>query len=579
MRQTLLFIALLLLSTSPLFAQQWAKKVDVSVLQSPQKGCWILMQQQANTQTPAQWSKSEKTRYVFEHLQKTANESQSALQAFLTQTQRNFRSYWIINAIYIPQPDLQLIEQIAQRNDIARILPNDAIQYAQPERDAVDNNLRDAEPEWGLTRIAADRLWALGINGQGAVIGGQDTGYDWDHPALLSAYRGWNGSDAQHHYNWHDAIHEKHFLNADTLNPCGFNAQQPCDDGSHGTHTMGTMVGLAQDRVIGVAPQAQWVGCRNMDRGWGTPETYIECFQWFLAPTDLNGQNANPDKAPHVINNSWGCPSVEGCNENNFETMRIAIENLRNAGVVVVVSAGNDGPSCNSVKTPAAIFGESFSVGASTPEDTIAGFSSRGLVTKDDSQRMKPNVSAPGTKVLSCVPNGNYAIYQGTSMAGPHVAGAVALLISAEPSLAGQVERIEEILEQTASPISSNQVCDGISPDVIPNPISGYGRIDLWKALSIIRPDLVNESPLDTGKLRVFPNPTTDQITLIAPTDMDEAVLSVYTSVGALMYRRTETFKRILQVDLSSLPNGLYLVTVQSSNNRKNKYTAKVIVR
>ena len=62
--------------------------------------------------------------------------------------------------------------------------------------------------EENLIRVNADDVWALGYTGQGIVVGGQDTGYDWDHPALVNQYRGWDGATADHDYNWHDAIHE-----------------------------------------------------------------------------------------------------------------------------------------------------------------------------------------------------------------------------------------------------------------------------------------------------------------------------------------------------------------------------------
>src|SRR5206468_10728214 len=126
-------------------------------------------------------------------------------------------------------------------------------------------------------------------NGRGVVIAGEDTGYQWNHPALKIQYRGWNGTTADHDHNWHDAIHDS------VGNPCGNNAQAPCDDVGHGTHTIGTMVGDdgAGDQ-IGVAPGARWIGCRNMDQGNGTPARYIECMQWMLAPTDLAGGNADP---------------------------------------------------------------------------------------------------------------------------------------------------------------------------------------------------------------------------------------------------------------------------------------------
>ena len=119
--------------------------------------------------------------------------------------------------------------------------------------------------EWNITKVNAPSVWAAGYTGQGAVVAGQDTGYQWDHPALKGKYRGWDGSTASHDYNWHDSIHSGGGV-------CGANSLFPCDDSQHGTHTMGTMVGddgLANQ--IGMAPGAKWIGCRNMDQGNGTP--------------------------------------------------------------------------------------------------------------------------------------------------------------------------------------------------------------------------------------------------------------------------------------------------------------------
>jgi len=122
---------------------------------------------------------------------------------------------------------------------------------------------------------------------------------------------------ADHNYNWHDAIHENN-PHTPPGNLCGFNSLEPCDDHGHGTHTMGTMVGDdGGANQIGMAPGARWIGCRNMEEGWGTPATYAECYQWFIAPTDLNDQNPDPAMAPHVINNSWACPPSEGCTDPN----------------------------------------------------------------------------------------------------------------------------------------------------------------------------------------------------------------------------------------------------------------------
>ncbi len=173
------------------------------------------------------------------------------------------------------------------------------------------------------------------MNGQGIVIGGQDTGYEWQHPALMNQYRGWDGAVADHTYNWHDAIHENN-PNTSPGNVCGFDSPQPCDDHGHGTHTMGTMIGDdGGANQIGMAPGAQWIACRNMEQGWGTPATYTECYEWFIAPYPAGGdpmRDGDPAKAPHVINNSWSCPVSEGCTDPDI--LRTVVENVRAAGII-----------------------------------------------------------------------------------------------------------------------------------------------------------------------------------------------------------------------------------------------------
>jgi subtilisin family serine protease len=225
-----------------------------------------------------------------------------------------------------------------------------------------------------------------------------------------------------------------------------------------------------------------------MLQGWGTPATYIECFEFFLAPYPVGGTPAegDPDWAPHVINNSWGCPPNEGCGAEAIALMEQAVAALRQAGIVVVVSAGNYGPSCGTVYYPPAIYPQSLTVGAfghQDGNDVIAGFSSRGPVSYGGQVHIKPDVAAPGVTIYSSTPGGTYGWSSGTSMAAPHVAGAVALLLSAVPGYAGNAKAIEGTLTQSAQPQTTSEGCGTDGPTDVPNNVWGWGVLDVLAAI------------------------------------------------------------------------------------------------
>lgn len=383
------------------------------------------------------------------------------------------RRFTVVNA-WLVDADARQSAWLKARPEVLRLVAERSFKVSLPETEpAALGPLAGRAPEASLNLIRAPQAWALGFRGAGVVVASQDTGVQWNHPALIARYR---GSAGNHAYHWHDAIHAANAT-------CPADSAAPCDDNSHGTHTVGTMVGEDGANQVGVAPEAQWIGCRNMNATNGTPATYLECLDFMLAPTDAAGANPRPDLAPHVINNSWGCPPSEGCDAAANALLQTAVENLRAAGILFVASAGNSGPGCSTVSDAPAFFAASLTVANTTLADALATGSSRGPVTTDGSGRRKPDVGAPGTGIRSTVPTNGYGTKSGTSMAGPHVAGVAALVMSANPALKRNPEALEQILKAAVVQISNAQTCGGIAGTTWPNNQVGHGRIDALTAV------------------------------------------------------------------------------------------------
>jgi subtilisin family serine protease len=438
-------------------------------------------------------------------LQARADRDQRKLRAWFDARGIVHHDFWIANLVQAHVPRAAL-DELATRNDVARIDPNPQIPLRLPSAEsaavASAASLADlvTDVAWGVEKIEAPAVWLAGFTGQGVVIGGEDTGYQWDHPVLKPQYRGSDGTSVDHNFNWHDALHDSTIDFA----PCGNDSPVPCDNSGHGTHTAGTFAGddgasASPRHQTGVAPGARWMGCRNMDKkGTGTPARYIECMQWMLAPTDLNNANANPDLAPDIVTNSWYCSITEGCTTGN--EIRGAVDNLVAAGIFYVAAAGNngnkpgpDGDGCKTIPGPPAIYDSSFVAGATDADDTLADFSSRGPVIDDEvppvvDSKIRPDLSAPGVSVYSAYPPSTYQYLSGTSMAAPHVAGAAALLMSAFPALKGHPDQVAEILRATATTqgVSNtsgvSQTCGATPITQWPNYMVGYGRVDAWNA-------------------------------------------------------------------------------------------------
>ncbi|NKQ37314.1 MAG: S8 family serine peptidase, partial [Chloroflexi bacterium] len=461
---------------------------------------FVILKDQADVSSAVQIDDYDQRRqFVYDALTSHADTTQADLRQSLDRLGVDYTPYYLVNGLEV-RGGLPLQWWLSTRPEVDRVIPSPVLRPVPANLPLPSQPASPpAEPEWNLTNIGADRVWQeFGVTGQGIVIGQSDSGVQWDHPELLDGYR---GQDGNHDGNW--------------LDPWNGSAA-PTDAGGHGTHTLGSILG----NNVGVAPDAAWFACANLSRNLGNPALYLDCMQFMLAPYPQAGSaftDGDPTRSAHVLNNSWGCPEAyEGCDADSLQT---AVAALRAAGIFVVASAGNDGPDCRTITDPIAIYDESFTVGAVDRNNNLAVFSSAGPVTVDGSGRIKPDIIAPGVDVLSSVPGDGYARNSGTSMAGPHVVGVVALIWSANPDLIGDIERTEEILRASATPFqpapgvsslpedlaelegeapafladSLEQAADPVSGTclaetdtaVIPNNVAGYGIVNAYEAVKL----------------------------------------------------------------------------------------------
>lgn len=412
-------------------------------------------------------SKEEKGLYVYDALRMTAERSQRALRSYFDTSGVTYKPYYISNKILVRGGNRELIVSLASRPDVAYITVNHYFQLEKPRVNPRGSESIEAIGD-NIAFLNTGQVWGLGIRGEGTVLAGNDTGLDWQHPAIINQYRGWDGSSVDHNYNWWDAT--------------GTYPLEPADGFGHGTHTTGTMVGDdGGDNQIGMAPGAMTIHCKNMDDGgFGSDEWFSTCFEWDLAPWDLSGSNPRPDLAPDAINNSWG---YGGGGVPVFED---EIAALQAAGILVEVSAGNEGPSCSTLRSPgdysSVLTTGSVSHASGVLPGTLTWFSSRGPSTL--SPDYLPDIMAPGENVRSAIPGGGYENWDGTSMAGPHVTGLIGLMWSANPGLRGLVSETQQIIFNTTVPLSgqTGSNCGG-NYTTGPNNDWGYGTIDAFLAV------------------------------------------------------------------------------------------------
>jgi uncharacterized repeat protein (TIGR01451 family) len=404
------------------------------------------------TQRPAGLNRVEQRAWVVDVLQATAQASQADIRAELQARQArgqvlSFRPFWIVNGLSVVA-DADTLLALADRSDVARLRQDRWLQRIPSANWQAPGQGTADSAEWNITRIGAPLAWsALDLDGTGIVIAVVDTGVDAQHPLLQSRYRGYNPhGPAIHAGNWICTTDEDY--------------QYPGDGHGHGTHVTGTALGGQDegDVAVGVAPGARWIAAKALSNGGYAYDSWLHAaFEWILAPA------GDPSLAPDIVNNSWGSSLSDN------EVLRPDLQALRAAGIVPVFSAGNEGPGARTVSSPASL-PEALAVGATDDADTVATFSGRGPSPWGET---KPEVVAPGAPIRSSLPGGAYGQAYGTSMAAPHVSGAVALMLQADPSLS--LSEVEAILTATARPIGTP----------VPNNDAGWGRIDAYQAAAV----------------------------------------------------------------------------------------------
>ena len=434
-------------------------KIDAGLLALPDDKVvdfWVTFTAKAQL-GPAAGTRDWKNRgqAVVDGLERTAKSSQAGVAAMLAARGIKFDSYWIANTGKVAGPK-SLMRQLAARPEVAAVVADRTFDLPDP---APATDVAPATVEWNIGAVGAPAVWdGLGVRGEGIVVANLDTGVQFDHPALVNQYRGNLGGSFDHNYNWYDPS-----------SVCGNPSVVPCDNNRHGTHTMGSMVGAdaTGQNQVGVAPGAKWIAVKGCEYDSCSTAALLGGGQWLLAPRDLNGQNPRPELRPNVVNNSWG-----GGGGNTF--FQSIVTAWVAAGIFPAFANGNSGPGCGTAGSPAD-YPESYAVGAYNSAGAISSFSSRGSSTGV----RKPDIAAPGESVRSSVPGNGYAVLSGTSMATPHVAGVVALMWSAAPSLVSDVARTRELLDETAIDVA-DLTCGGTNAD---NGVWGEGKLDALAAV------------------------------------------------------------------------------------------------
>ncbi len=456
---------------------------------------------------------------------------------------KNLKPLWINNSVIITGSS-SLLQDLALNEKIESLVLDYEIKLEEPIP-ARPLESKSKKFTYGLEKVRAPEVWRkLGITGKGVTVGLLDTGYA-AHPDL----------DGK-------VIRALDFISSKPID-------KPNDGHGHGTHCLGTIGGgNTSGKAIGVAPDVKFVvGKIFSDQGRTKSSAILIAMQWMADPDG----NVDTADQPRIVSNSWG-----GRKRSMAEAKPQwdAVQTWREMGMVPVFASGNSGPRKGSVGTPGG-FPHSFAIGATDSKDQIASFSSRGSIKWDGKTYIKPDVSAPGVSVYSAKHSGGYTAMSGTSMATPHVAGVVALMLQADPEVS--VERIEEILEQTSV---------DLGPDGKDNAY-GSGRVDAFKAVTMLanatQVTLKIKSPFDSANIRILPDGSFQEIAgseslsfSLAPGTYDFEITGFGAIKKTVSVELGPKEKKTVEVKLDKAPT--YVVSFQVRDENGRKIVARVIL-
>jgi len=339
-----------------------------------------------------------------------------------------YEQFWIANMISV-KADKDMIAELSKSENVEFIDVDNSL-VVSPVEPKVETPLSGKSVngrEPGLGAINAPAMWAMGYTGKGRIACSIDTGVWPNHPALRNNFIG-------NHYPLKQAWY-------------GYHSDEPVDKtGTHGTHVTGTILGLerATNDTIGVAFDAYYIATDPVATSLSEAKPltdFLYAFQWVFNP---DGDSTTTDDVPDVLNNSWGY-SVPTDTLLCGGFVAQVFSALEVAGIACVFSAGNSGPLEQTISSPHHVTlneVNSFTVGSINANNSnyiISSFSSRGptICNVDSALKIKPEVVAPGEYVRSANGQSGYDYKSGTSMASPHVSGAVLLLKEAFPFLNG----------------------------------------------------------------------------------------------------------------------------------------------